>query len=247
MARFSVASLFVLLGGLALCVSCSAEEKAQPAGRNWVAGVDAGFYSDYVWRGLNKYDTSVSPAIYAKFPWFCIKALGVAETGGDGGMGEIDASLECFFSSGQLDFSAGYIFYGYDESPYSDTSEIFGKAFWRTGTPIIPSLELYWDIDEADALYGRLGVAYVDSIENINYKVLATLGGATDGFNETYYWVSESGLVDFEISFRMVIPVTKEFSFEPFVGYSVLVDSSIKTWVKDDSNEYIGAAVHLVF
>lgn len=154
-ARLAVVSLVVLAGGLALCTGFAEEKAAPPAGRTWFAGVDAAIYSDYIWRGVNKYDTSVSPAVYVKFPSFCVKALGLFETGEDEGTGEIDLSLEYFFSLGQLNFSAGYIYYGYDESPYSDTSELFGKAAWRTGTPIVPSLELYWDVDEASALYGR--------------------------------------------------------------------------------------------
>ncbi len=239
--------MVVVVAGLVVCTEISGEEKAEPAGRTWMAGVDAAVYSEYIWRGLNKYETAVSPSAYVRFPSFCVRATGIAETGGDEGLGEIDASFEYFFSFGQLDFSAGYIFYGYDESPYSDTSEIFGKAAWNTGTPIQPSLELYWDVDEADALYGRLGVAYADRIENVSYKLLATLGAATEGFSETYFWVSESGLIDFEISFSMIIPVSEHVSFEPFVGYSALVDSAIKDFVEDDSNAYGGAAVHLMF
>ena len=246
-ARLAVVGLVVIAGGMFLCTGFAQEEKAQSGGRSWVAGVDAAIYSDYIWRGVNKYDTSVSPAVYVRFPSFCVKALGIFETGEDGGTGEIDASLEYFFSLGQLDLSAGYIFYGYDESSFSDTSEIFGKASWRTGTPLVPSLELYWDIDEADALYARIGVAYQDQIENVPFKLATSLGAATDGFSKTYYWISEAALVDFEASFSMSIPLSKEISFEPFVGISVLLDSSIKTWVEEDTNEYIGAALHLVF
>ncbi len=246
-ARLAVVSLVVLAGGLALCTGFAEEKAAPPAGRTWFAGVDAAIYSDYIWRGVNKYDTSVSPAVYVKFPSFCVKALGLFETGEDAGTGEIDLSLEYFFSLGQLNFSAGYIYYGYDESPYSDTSELFGKAAWRTGTPIVPSLELYWDVDEASALYARIGVAYEDQIENVPFKVATALGGATEGFAETYFWVSEAAFIDFEASFSMVIPLSKQISFEPFVGISVLLDDSIKTWVKDDTNEYLGAALHLVF
>lgn len=68
-----------------------------------------------------------------------------------------------------------------------------------------------------------------------------------EGFAETYFWVSEAGFIDFEASFSMVIPLSKQISFEPFAGISVLLDDSIKTWVKDDTNEYVGAALHLVF
>jgi len=212
-----------------------------------MAGVDATVYSDFVWRGLNKYDTSVAPSIYVRFPSFEVRATGIAEVGDDEGLGEVEASFEYFFSVGQLDLSAGYVFYGYDESIYSDTSEIFGKASWNTGTPITPSLEVYWDIDEAEALYGRFGVTYADRIERINYRLRATLGAATDGFSKTYFFVSESGFIDFDISFSMIIPVSDYFSFEPFVGYSVLLDSSIKHFVEDDSNVYVGGAIHLMF
>jgi len=45
----------------------------------------------------------------------------------------------------------------------------------------------------------------------------------------------------------MIIPVSEQVSFEPFVGYSALVNSSIKRFVEDDSNEYIGASVHVTF
>ncbi len=249
--RLSVVGIVVVGLVLWLGAGASAEEKAEgnvePAGRSWKAGVDATFYSDYIWRGLDKFETSVSPSIYVRFPSFCVRATGIAETGEDGGMGEIDASFEYFLSVKQLDFSFGYMYYGYDDAPYSDTSELFGKVAWNTGTPIIPLLELNWDVDAAEALYGRLGVAYADKVENVNYRVLATLGAATEGFSETYFWVSESGLIDFDISFAMVIPVSEIVSFEPFVGFSVLLDDSIKTFVEDDSNVYGGAAVHLVF
>jgi len=247
--RISVAmvGLAIVATGIVWCGRGSAQEGAEPTVRTWMAGVDVSVYNKYVWSGLSKYDTSVSPSLYVRFPSFCIKATGIAETGGGGGMGEVDASVEYFFSVDQLDFSVGYMLYGYDESPYSDTSEIFATASWNTGTPISPSLEAYWDIDEADALYARLGLAYADRVEDVNFKLLATLGGATDGFGETYFWVSDSGLVDFNISFSMIIPVSEQVSFEPFVGYSALVNSSLKTFVEDDSNEYIGASVHLTF
>jgi len=246
-AGFAIVSLVILAVGSTFGSRCSAQEEAEPAVRTWMAGVDVSVFSEYVWRGLSKYDTAVAPSLYVKFPSFCAKIQGVAETGGDAGMGEITPSLEYFFSSGELDFSVGYIFYGYDESPYSDTSEIFGKASWNTGTPIVPSVELYWDIDEADAIYGRFGLGYADSIEDLRYKLLASIGGATDGFGESYFWVSDSGIIDFEISFSMVIPISERISFRPFAGYSILVNSSIKRFVEDDSNAYAGAALHVVF
>jgi hypothetical protein len=245
--RLFVAGLGILAMGFVLCAQASAQEEAAAPVRTWMAGVDATVYSDFLWRGVNKYDTSVSPSIYVRFPSFAVRATGIAETGDDEGLGEVDASFEYFFSVGDLDLSAGYIFYGYDESIYSDTSEIFGKVSWNTDTPIVPSLELYWDIDEAEALYGRLGVAWVDHIEHINYRLQAWLGAATDGFSKTYFFVSESGFIDFDISFSMVIPVSDHVSFEPFVGYSVLLNSSIKDFAEDDSNEYVGGAIHLMF
>jgi len=249
-ANLIIVIVVVLAVGIMLWGRSSAEEKAPPlggAGRTWMAGVDATIYSDYIWRGLHKYDTSVSPSAYVRFPSFCIKAVGIAETGEDGGMGEVDASFEYFFSVRQLDFSAGYIFYAYDESPYSNTSELFGTVSWKTGTPIYPSLELYWDVDEADALYGRVGVTYADHIESLSYKLMATLGAATDNFPETYFLVSESGLIDFEISFSMTIPVSEQISFRPFGGYSALVNDNIGDLVKDDSNGYGGASIHITF
>lgn len=248
--RFAVAGLGVLVGLLVVCPGSIAQEPAvpaEPAARTWMAGVDAAVYSDYIWRGVDKYDTSVAPSIFVRFPSFEVRATGIAEVSGDSDMGEVDASFEYFFSFGSVDFSAGAIYYGYEESLFSDTFEIFGKASWITGTPIVPSFELFWDIDEADALYGRLGVAWVDYIERINYRVAARLGAATDGFNETYFFVSESGFTDFDISFNMVIPVGKYVSFEPFVGISVLLDSTVKDFVDDDTNEYVGGAIHLVF
>jgi hypothetical protein len=245
--RYAVAGLVAFVGLLVVCSGSVAQEGAGPATRTWKAGVDATVYSDYIWRGVDKYDTSVAPSIFVRFPSFEIRATGVAEVGGDADMGEVDASFEYFFSFKPVDFSVGYMFYGYDESPYSDTSEIFAKASWMTGTPIVPSLELFWDVDEADALYGRLGVAWVDHIERINYRFAARLGAATDGFSETYFFVSESGFTDFDISFNMVIPVGEYVSFEPFVGISVLLDSTVKDFVDDDTNEYVGGAIHLVF
>jgi hypothetical protein len=246
---FLVAGVAVVAMGFVLCAPAPAQEQGveQPAARTWTAGVDATVFSDYMWRGLNKYDTAVSPSIFVRFPSFEIRATGIAETGEDEGLGEVDASFEYFFSVGQLDFSAGYMFYGYDESVYSDTSEIFGKASWNTGTPITPLLELYWDVDEADALYGRIGVAYADRIEKISYALRATLGAATEGFGETYFFVSESGFIDFDISFSMIIPVTDYFSVKPFVGYSVLVNNGINDVVKDDSKAYAGGAILLMF
>ncbi len=244
----SLATLGILAAGCAAWGQPAGEEAAEPpAARTWMAGVDVTVFSDYVWRGVNKYDTAVSPSAYVRFPSLEVRATGVAETGDDDGLGEIDASVEYFFSFGQLDFSAGYIFYGYDESAYSDTSEFFGKAAWNTGTPLTPALELYWDIDEAEALYGRVGLAYADHIERINYKLQAWLGAATDGFSETYFFVADSGFIDFDISFSMIIPVADFCSFEPFVGYSVLVNDSVNDFVEDDSNEYVGAALHLMF
>jgi hypothetical protein len=243
----SLVGFLIAILALALCGRGYAEAEGEPAERSWRAGVDVSVYSEYIWRGLDKYDTAVSPSLYLRFPSFCIRATGIAETGGDADMGEIDASFEYFLSAGPVDFSLGYMFYGYDDSPYSDTSEIFGKAAWNTGTPISPSLEMYWDIDEADALYTRFGVAYADSIEKVNYKLLATLGAATDGFSETYFWTSESGLVDFEISFSMILPITEQITFEPFVGYSALIESSLGNHLEDDSNAYVGASLHVVF
>jgi len=245
--RFAMVGLIVFAALLVVCLGSVAEENAAPATRTWMAGVDATIYSDYIWRGLNKYDTSVAPSIYVHFPSFEVRATGIAETGGDRDLGEVDASFEYFFSLGPVDFGAGYMFYGYEDALYSDTSEIFGKASWMTGTPIVPSFELFWDIDEADALYGRLGVAWIDHIERINFRLLARIGAATEGFNETYFFVSESGFTDFDIAFNMVIPVGEHVSFEPFVGVSVLLNSTVKDFVDDDTNAYVGGAIHLMF
>lgn len=244
---FTVVALAALIAGLVLSCPSAAQEEAAPSVRTWKAGVDVAVYSEYIWRGLEKYGTAVEPAAYVRFPSFRIKLSGVAETGGDGGMGEVTPSLEYFFSWKDLDFSVGYIFYAHDNAAYSDTSELFATASWNTGTPISPYLEVYWDIDEADALYGRVGVGYVDKVENIDFQLTGSLGAATSGFGQTYFFVKESGMVDFHLYFSMVIPISGQISFEPFAGYSYLIDSSLKTFMEDDSNAYGGAALHVVF
>ncbi|GAH16170.1 unnamed protein product, partial [marine sediment metagenome] len=129
-----------------------------------------------------------------------------------------------------------------------DTAEVFGRIQWLGGIGVVPSLAIYYDLDQAEGIYGEAGFTYTpDKYHDVEYGFSAMLGYASSDWNNYYFEVNDSSFVNFDFDVFMIWPIEDNVSAKLFLGYSALVDEELQDAVGDDNNVYGGLGITLSF
>lgn len=217
---------------------------------------DLALASKYVWRGLLLTDDPVlQPSLT-----FAHKGLSLnlwANTdltdvnGTPGEVNEFDYTLDYSFSVEKVAISLGAIQYTFPHTAFEPTTEIYGKA----GLDVLlsPTLSVYYDTDEVGGVYATLGAGHSFALGEV-YKGISpsldlsgSVGFASANWNEGYYGVDSSGLVDLLLGASLSIPFDETISVAPFVNYSVVLDSDLRDAVAEDDSVVIGATLSIAF
>jgi len=170
---------------------------------------------------------------------------------------ETDGTLAYAITTGPVDLSAGYIYYGLNDA--SDTQEVFGRASLRT--LLTPTLTAYRDVDNLPGWYVTLGVSHsMPIMKAIDLNLGAQVGYLDADDASSFAEVNNPtkayrGLHDGLLSASVTIPVGNSISVTPGVNYSFPLTSDAADLIKarttfsGDHHEFLygGVTVAMVF
>ena len=143
--------------------------------------VDLAFVNKYVWRGMLLTDGPVfQPAATLGYKGASVGVWGnldlddVNDTEGE--FNEIDLVLDYTHSINEFSVSGGLIYYDFPNTDFRSTVELYVAA----GVDILlqPCLTVYFDVDQAEGIYGTLGLSH-------NYTTERLLGKMDHGATTT--------------------------------------------------------------
>lgn len=207
--------------------------------------LSAGDFSFNVWANQNLTDYNTAPGT----------GPAPGSVDGSGQIVELDYTLGYSFAVEKFSFSVGGIQYTFPHTTLEPTTEIFGTV--ACDVPLAPKLSLYWDVDEAGGVYANLGVGHTFGFGEVakgispSLGLTASVGYASGGWNELYYGVRESGLVDLLLGATVTVPVGKALSLAGFASYSDVLDGTLSDRAKilygDPDAFFGGVAVSFSF
>lgn len=214
-------------------------------------GVAADLFSKYIWRGQNVVDDWVlQPSAGVGYKGFTGSIWGNVDWTGelvdDWELSEVDYAID--YSNrlpGQETFgySLGAIYYDFPNTGWNATSEVY--AGLTADAPLSPAVKWFYDFDEADGSYIQFSVGHtIEKIvswteqEYCGLTLGASLGYATDNYNESYFGVDDGAINDLTVTAGVPFcfgPLT----IKPSVGCSVMIDDDIRE-ATDKSDNFWG-------
>jgi hypothetical protein len=243
----------ILLAMLALGISsgASAEKTKGPS----LSG-DITPASKYVWRGLILTDDPVlQPSVTLSHKSLSLNIWANTDltdiNGNSGEVNELDYTIDYSSSVDKVNFSVGLIQYTFPHTDFEATTEIYGSA--GLSVLLSPTVSVYYDFDEVGGLYGTFGVSHGFPLGEVikgispSLDLSGSIAYATNGWNEGYYGVRSSGLVDLLLTASLSVPIDEYLSLAPFVSFSQVIDSDLKDAVTDDNATFFGATLSVAF
>ncbi len=219
---------------------------------------DSPLFSKYVWRGLNIVDGPVwQPSVTASLDGWSINLWGNFEIGdtndygpgfgsGRGKFTEVDTTLAYSATSGDWDWSAGFIRYDFPNTGFEKTSELF--ASFTQASEWSPTLEVYTDVDAANGTYANVSVGkYWDAKDGGEFGFDVGVGVCTNGHNAYYFGTDKSGLVDLGIGLTYTRAISETSSFTLYGSYSSLLDRALTPGSGKRDNFVFGVGVTFGF
>lgn len=207
------------------------------------AAIDAGFYSGYVFRGIEFNDEAVfQPAVTVGWYGFTLQAWGNIDlTNDNGNRGDFtwyDFNLDYTHRFGPVAGTLGFVHYQFPNTPRAATSEFYaGVAL--PDVPLTPQFKAYYDVDEADGWYLTFDLAHSIPLPRLMDRVpwaiefAAGIGWADSDHNGYWYGVSSSRFVDFHSSLSLPIKLTHWFHVRPIVTYTRVLTSTLRSVAPD--------------
>jgi hypothetical protein len=219
-------------------------------------GVNADYFTKYVWRGQNVSDGGVfQPSIYVVKTGFTATVWGNMNlTGlndGNGKFTEMDCSLDYTAKVPTMTgiaISAGAIYYRFPRGPSEPTTEVYGGIRF-TGCPLAPALKLYRDIDRVDGAYIQTSIGH--TIEKIGQfgdgcycgvQVGAAIGSGNSAYNAGYFGIRKGRANDLTIALGIPVCIGK-WTIKPGVNYSTMLSSAIREAGEKSDNLWAGVGV----
>jgi hypothetical protein len=218
----------VIVGSAGLALA----EEAAPTPATAIA--EATLANAYVCRGQVLNDEAVlQPSFTVGKGAFTINTWGnlnltdsVTEDAPD--FSELDLTFAYSKTVENVALGAGLIEYTFPNTTYAGTREVYGSIGLPT-LPVVPTLTVNYDFDEADGVYANLALAYSHSIaEKATLAIFTSLGAATADYNSFYFGVDDDAINDLNVGTSLSIPVTKSLTIVPAVQYTTLPDSDIQ-------------------
>jgi len=214
--------------------------------------------SAYVWRGqvLND-ETVVQPALNLTSGGFGLNVWGnynlTDAVTGVADFSEIDLTVSYGARLGPVGLGAGLIEYLFpnttlatDEggAAYPATRELY-LSLSLPDLPVVPALNLYRDIDDADGFYGALSLAYSRELPAaLTLSLGALLGAGDSSYNRYYFGVHRTALNDASLTASLAYAPTSRLTVTPGIQYSWLPDRDIRdaadALYKDD-RQFLGS------
>ncbi|MHB9037367.1 MAG: TorF family putative porin [Armatimonadota bacterium] len=195
--------------------------------------IDLAYVSKYIWRGtVQNPDPAFQPSVTIAHPsgasfnfWGSMNTT----AGNSGNFTEEDYTLSYAWTAGGKAVSAGYIYYGFPNTTFASTQELYSSICF--GGPLFTTLALNYDFDEANGLYGAVSTGYSCNLTPrksaaTTMNLSAKLGFATSGYNNFYFGVDKTSLVDLVLGASVPFQAGK-MKITPSLSYSMVVNSEL--------------------
>ena len=225
--------------------------------------------SKYIWRGIEvNEDPVLQPSMTVAYGGFSFHSWGnmdLTDFGKDecvytgdcesraGQFTEIDLTLDYSHSFDNFTLGAGIISYqfpNWDES--EDTHELYLAMAYDC--LLQPALTIYYDFDEVEGFYTNFSVGHSFVInDKVAIDLSASVGYGDSDYNEVYFGVNDSVLVDANCSIALPFQVTEKITITPLLTVSSIIDSELRNSVESNSccdnetNVYGGVAISSSF
>jgi len=224
---------------------------------------EAAFNSRYIWRGLNVVDDPVfQPSVSATYEGFTASVWGNMETtnknryaghgDSDGEFTEVDYTLDYSWSMDELTFSLGTIYYDFPNTGSNSTTELYGAI--SVDAPLQPAFTIYKDIDETDGIYAALSAGHTfddlwkpSEATSVSAALGGSLGWGSGQNNRSYYGTNDSGFADLTLTASLPVALGTRWQLTPSVGYSRLMDHSVRRAVAREDNSWWGVSLSCGF
>lgn len=218
---------------------CPPEEKDELG-----AGVDLGFFSKYVSRGVTLTDDPVvQPNVWISYAGFTLGAWGNADTTdintNEWEFNELDFTLDYTGRLQDFEYSVGGIYYVFPNTGGDDTAELYAAATYDV--LLAPTLTVFYDFLDADGVYATLGVSHCFELAlptdmvSVELELSAQVGWGSSGFNEFNSGSYHNTFTDAVMTAELPICIGENISLTPMVSYSTALDRTIRT--KNNGND----------
>jgi len=232
---------------------------AAMAGDDVTFGVAADFFSKYVWRGQNVVDDWVmQPSASIGYKGFTGSIWANSDITGDvvddWEINEVDYAID--YSNkipGQetFGFSAGFIYYDFPNTAFEATTEFY--AGLSAEVFLSPAVKWFYDFDEAEGSYIQLSVGHTmekvaswGETTSCDLVLGASVGYATDGYDDYYFGVDDSALNDVTLSAGVPFSFGS-LTIKPSIAYSMMIDDDVRTATGKSDNFWGGVGLAYSF
>ena len=242
---------------VAVVLLCSAS--AAVAEDEVSVGVAADLFSKYIWRGQNVVDDWVlQPSASVGYKGFTGSIWGNVDWTGElvdeWELSEVDYAIDysnSFPGQETFGYSLGAIYYDFPNTGWNATSEVY--AGLTADAPLSPAVKWFYDFDEADGSYIQFSVGHtIEKIvswterEYCGLTLGASLGYATDNYNESYFGVDDEAINDLTVTAGVPF-CFGSLTIKPSVGYSVMIDDDIREATDKSDNFWGGVGASYSF
>jgi uncharacterized protein (TIGR02001 family) len=236
----------------ALVLVCAVALTAPAPAQDVAVSIGADLVTDYVWRGqVRNEDGALQPWVNVGVEGFTLTVWGSIDVDDQPNdaqweFTELDVTGSYTIPVGSYALELGGIYYDYPNTDTESTIEVFG-TFTFSGVILDPYVSLYYDIDEIEGFYARVGGSYGQKLETFDWAADLSLGVGSSGYNDGYYGVDDLAVNDLLAKFTVTVPFSENFSAHGYVFGSWLLNNDIKDAVADDSAIGVGAGVTYTF
>jgi hypothetical protein len=156
---------------------------------------------------------------------------------GESDFSEIDLTVSYGGKAGSVGYGVGFIEYLFPNSTlttdeggvgYPGTRELYVTVS-LPDLPVVPSLSVYRDIDEADGTYASLAAGYSHSLAaKLTLGLSASIGAADADYNRFYFGLDDAALNDANVGATLSYTLLDNLTVTPGVQYTWLPDEDIK-------------------
>ncbi len=206
---------------------------------------EAGFYSKYIWRGLEINSEGVfQPEVAISFLGFGAGVWGNLDLTDSldnrGEFTEIDYILSYTLDLDFLSVGLAYLYYDYPDTDEEKTQEI--GIFLEAGEELQGSLEIYYDFDGAEGAYCKPALGWRFEAGGIGLTPSIGLGWGSVKYNEYYFGERVNSLVDLEVKLAADADVYGGIYISATGAYYTLLESDLRGAVEEGKDGFWGGA-----
>jgi hypothetical protein len=155
---------------------------------------------------------------------------------------EVDLTVSYDLPLEILDLTVGVVEYTYPHQTIQDdddsvraspgTREVY-VTVGKEDLPLSPSAGVYYDCDEVNGVYGLVSVRQdFEVTKEFSIDATLSLGAANTDYNEAYFGLDDNALNDGNVKVGASYTLNESLSFNGYVMYTYLLDSSIRDAAK---------------